>query len=844
MYARRSVKIGKRFALACGLLGSGLVVASAFADVQASFSCSPSCSVAPGVTVTFSSTSTSSSAIRDYAWDLDGDGLYGAADTPAEPDGTGVTSTQRTFAQAGSYTVGLRVRNVEAESAFATAMITVTAPPPEPPRFVPPPFVPPLASANEDGDATANASDVCPGTRAGARVLLRGCSLLDAIVSPAALIESVEDAVRKARKSLGAPTPLRRLTKRPRKLLGLGLKRLQVAGKRLPLSPCGGSGTAGLALRIASKGVKGIGRAVKKSQRAVVLKASRAWRKRFGTEGDSDAFNARFHLLALKREFTKEALEELRAVRKLMRGACKASKGRKRLRARVVSLDSATGLAKLSDATQLAFGAARDVDGLAAGALVRARGTMLKGKLFVAETVQAVGLATKLSACAFTPRIAPVQDFSQGHDKILYYDRRGYLGGFGSYLLERGMGIGAVRGAGCKKDEYALDVFLSYRNTSGVKVKKLIGVLRGFPSGEQPARIPTDVKGKSATLHFELYGLDCQLQGDIPLCDDEQLESKSSVPALIRKQGAWGKAVFNRDYFSVEDGSKTDFDIGTLGYADAPLLPAASVFGVGYGVSADKSLYPQRKFILLGEQFAVHDDVPSQANPGGLLWAYVYGTRNGFPYHYVAKLPDLVTDIVSFCPNVGPSLYRLPWKPGTLEKVTQGNHNGPTHSGGQAFAYDFKMPKFTTGYATRGGVVRLVEENRTKQSNPKQVKYMKEISGGKIDLWVPGNTLIIEHQDGNYSFYTHMPKGGVFPKKGDVVERGDKIITVGSTGNVTGPHLHYHVTTAADTEKEALGGTVLIRFEIAPYFAPNSGIPCQVPKRGEAWTSTNRKPTS
>jgi murein DD-endopeptidase MepM/ murein hydrolase activator NlpD len=322
------------------------------------------------------------------------------------------------------------------------------------------------------------------------------------------------------------------------------------------------------------------------------------------------------------------------------------------------------------------------------------------------------------------------------------------------------------------------------------------------------------------------------------------LESKSSSPALIRKQGAWGKARFTHDYYSVEDGSKKDFDVGTLGYADAPLLSAVSIFGVGYGVSGGKSLYPQRKFIVLGEQFAVHDDVPSPADPGGLLWAYLHGTRNGFPYHYVAKLPDIVTDVVSFCPNVSPSLYRLPWKPDTLAKITQGNNNGPTHSGGQARAFDFRMPKFTPGYATRGGVVTLVREKRTKQSNPQLVKLFSETSGGKIDLWVPGNTLLIKHQDGTYSYYTHMIKNGVVPKKHDIVERGDRIITVGSTGNVTGPHLHYHVTTTGDTEEEARGKTTLIRFEVA-LLPKNLGvIPCKVPKRGEAWVSTNRKPTS
>jgi murein DD-endopeptidase MepM/ murein hydrolase activator NlpD len=37
-------------------------------------------------------------------------------------------------------------------------------------------------------------------------------------------------------------------------------------------------------------------------------------------------------------------------------------------------------------------------------------------------------------------------------------------------------------------------------------------------------------------------------------------------------------------------------------------------------------------------------------------------------------------------------------------------------------------------------------------------------------------------------------KNGVVPQEGDYVERGDVIIVVGNTGNSTGAHLHYHVT--------------------------------------------------
>jgi murein DD-endopeptidase MepM/ murein hydrolase activator NlpD len=119
----------------------------------------------------------------------------------------------------------------------------------------------------------------------------------------------------------------------------------------------------------------------------------------------------------------------------------------------------------------------------------------------------------------------------------------------------------------------------------------------------------------------------------------------------------------------------------------------------------------------------------------------------------------------------------LPWTANTAYLVTQG-HNGGSHTGLGAWAWDFGTPIGTPIRAAHLGTVRLVKGNST-------------IGGCSSVFANDANFVIVDQGNGYESLYLHLSSVSVVA--GQAVARGDLIGHSGQTGWSCGPHLHFQV---------------------------------------------------
>jgi len=130
------------------------------------------------------------------------------------------------------------------------------------------------------------------------------------------------------------------------------------------------------------------------------------------------------------------------------------------------------------------------------------------------------------------------------------------------------------------------------------------------------------------------------------------------------------------------------------------------------------------------------------------------------------------------------------------ELAAQQAANNKSNPGGYIWPVDSRYITSTVGGRTSPGGVGSTNHKGTDIG---RVGYNSQIYAAKAGTVIVsaysksyGNYVVISHGSGNTTLYAHMSSRKV--KEGAVVKQGDVIGITGSTGNSTGPHLHFEIT--------------------------------------------------
>lgn len=112
------------------------------------------------------------------------------------------------------------------------------------------------------------------------------------------------------------------------------------------------------------------------------------------------------------------------------------------------------------------------------------------------------------------------------------------------------------------------------------------------------------------------------------------------------------------------------------------------------------------------------------------------------------------------------------------------------------FVYPLMGPKESSDYGVRRHPIRRTRQHHdgVDLAAPKGA-LIRSIAAGRVVYADPfggyGNLVVVSHPSGLTSHYGHCDTLKV--RVGQVVQPGDVLATVGSTGRSTGPHLHFEI---------------------------------------------------
>jgi lipoprotein NlpD len=194
----------------------------------------------------------------------------------------------------------------------------------------------------------------------------------------------------------------------------------------------------------------------------------------------------------------------------------------------------------------------------------------------------------------------------------------------------------------------------------------------------------------------------------------------------------------------------------------------------------------------------------SKQEPRGFYYAvqsgdnlYRIGKRFGVPTETLIRVNG-IDDVHSV--SVGTRLYIPTSKPrggASAQPRTVSRDPGPRErvrkEARQASRLSFVWPvrgRLTSRYGRRDGRLHEGIDMAAKRGTViRAAESGKVIHSGRLGAY--GKVVIVKHQGDYRSVYAHASRTHV--RKGQFVDRGDKIAEVGSTGRASGPHLHFEI---------------------------------------------------
>jgi murein DD-endopeptidase MepM/ murein hydrolase activator NlpD len=719
----------------------------------------------------------------------------------------------------------------------------------------------PRERVDGDGDQVPDYRDRCPESPRHAPSVSGGCSAVEIVARPEIVGEAMDEALSRAMAGIAERDGLVLFGD---DALTLGRELAAVRSQFDKSLRVLAQGKVCEAARMIAEGRGSMEAVSTAAGEAVLSRRTELQRGVSPDDPDADLAEVAFHELGYRGGLVGNALVAARELDAIGEALCDQVAGPISFSGIVDRTDEAHGVVVLRNGKTLAVA---DRDGLSAlreGALVRLGGSRFKDSTGVVDSAAGIGNLNASVVPDFTLpcvilRVAPFQPFNPplnvSRASYVVHDLRGYLWN-GELVLEAPMRLAAAEGfcpteppskSGKKVKSFRYSLKLEYRATGAEAFETFASDLDRFdhPVALPASSLPAGLS-KTGTLRVTTQGQSCF--GTFPkwnCSSDVKVMAQVEIPVEVYGRGNLGRVFYEAIHFDIEDWDTTGFRTAEIdSYLALGPLPAVPtrIQAEGYSASGNKTLVSVTSDS--NPYFAVHQDdfgdnllffrldAHGVDRRSALRWPRIVGENGGRPFWYSVKAPAITRDLIDFCDPSPHSFYRLPWVDGGERGVGQGNNGSFSHTGSQAFAFDFSLPSGETIRAARGGTVDWYQESQTSNYNPNQPTSPtnQPFPNGSLQNW--GNALRIGHQDGTFAWYFHLETDGVHVNLDQKVQRGQPVALADNTGRSGGPHLHFQVQANSDD----WGQSIRIRFD-----AGSTGA-CYIPEQGDSLVSNNANP--